>query len=543
MMANENGEKLDYDYEDIADGEEGVEYEYVEAPAAEDGVEYEYVEEPAPEAPAAEEGVEYEYVEEPAPEAPAAEEGVEYEYVEEPAPEAPAAVEESEPALPPETETPAGTEEEALSADNLESLPAGEEKEPSAETEAPAGTEEEALSADDLESLSADEGNEPPLPPETGNPLVQGEDPLSADDLESLSADEENEPPLPPEEGSYGLSSVALETLSGETPEEPVAEQETPAEPETAPGVVETAAVAVAVAAAAAVTAPAEEEKPTPAPAAQTGGDFVYDGASGPAAFTGTEASSAVVLSNAKGRFTRLGDWHLQITETSVSQIEGQAGQTVVLPDGVYSHGVLITGEGEQIPFANVSELTVPAADPDQCTLMLSNMTTMALTGHAGETVELDNASGLLVGPDDAVLYFSGLNRLVIPEIVETAEGPAPVRAVSANEPLVRLSGGGEPSGKAFVFAAGDGEKKTDAAVILVKTGYTTYGWNVVFDDGTTMSLADVRTFQAKHDALPAANGTIAYRGAKLSFSGAKKIKVVEKPAYCGYGIAPEKAD
>ena len=566
-MANENttGEETEYEYEEVAEGEEAIAYEYAEAPAAEDGVEYEYVEVPAAEAetPAAEEGVEYEYVEVPAAEAeaPAAEEGVEYEYV-----EAPAAEEgvEYEYVEAPAAEAEAPAAEEGVEYEYVEA-PAAEAETPAAEAEAPAaeeGVEYEYVEAPaaEAEAPAAEESVEPPLPPEPETPVQQDDDFLSADALESLPETAGDEPPLPPEDDAFGLSVSDLETVSDEPAapteaalteevsapvEEPVAVEETeeaaaPAEEapvaESVPDETPVAAAAVAVAAVAAIDASDAKEEPATPDVSASDEPFVYEGRSGTLSFNG----SAITLSNATGIFNHLENWHLQITEMSVSQLEGQAGQTVALTEGLYNQGLLITGDGEQYPFANVSELTVPAADPDQCMLLMSGTTVLSLAGHAGETIELENASGMLIGPNDSLLHFSGLTKLVVPEAVQTAEPAEAPQSAPAAETVVRIFADSDADGKAFVFTAEDGEKSTDAAVVLIKTGYRPYGWNVAFDDGTTMSLADVRIYQSKHGDLPAANGTITYKDAKLSFTGAKRIRIVEKPAYCGYGVAPE---
>ena len=91
-----------------------------------------------------------------------------------------------------------------------------------------------------------------------------------------------------------------------------------------------------------------------------------------------------------------------------------------------------------------------------------------------------------------------------------------------------------------FTFTAKDGIVETDGENILIKAGYSLYGWNVAFANGQTMSLADVRTYQTKHASLPDKAGTVSYGEARLTFKNAKKIGVYEKPSYCGYGQKPE---
>ena len=166
----------------------------------------------------------------------------------------------------------------------------------------------------------------------------------------------------------------------------------------------------------------------------------------------------------------------------------------------------------------------------------------MSLAGHEGSVIALDGANGMLVGPNESKLYFSGLASLTVPAANEQAATASPVSApVSSNAPVSFVVGReADQAAAGCVFAADSGEAATTEPVILVKTGYSLYGWNVVFKSGLTMSLADVRTYQTKHDALPEADGQITYKNAKLDFAGASRIKVFEKPSYCGYGKAPE---
>ena len=571
---------IEYEYVEVPEGEvppaadgEQYEYEYVEAPAdaaaqPADGTEeqYEYVEVPAGEAQPAADGeqYEYEYVEAPAPEAEE-----QYEYVEVP---------EGEAAQYEYAEVPEG-----------EAQPAGEEHYEYEYVEAPAEQTEqkaEEYSIDDLlEEEDSAPANEPPLPPETEDSapeLPQWESETETDAAEApvpeiaetetaVSTPLETIPELPAEEASE----EDLETVSADFTPEPVAAsaendptvsdleslEEAPApEPEPAPvedvpetPVENTAEIdALAAEEIAAEAAPAEPEIAEEAQEAEQPSDdedslpatgaVPFDGRAGVTTFVGSAVQNAVVLTNDDGSFNRLADWHLVIGDVSVSQLSGQAGQTVALNEDAYNSGILITADGEQHLFANVGEIVIPAVDPDECTLILNSSVVMSLAGHEGSVIALDGANGMLVGPNESKLYFSGLASLTVPAANEQAATASPVSApVSSNAPVSFVVGReSDPTAAGFVFTAESGVVTTDEAVILVKTGYSLYGWNVVFNSGLTMSLADVRTYQTKHDALPESDGQITYKAARLDFTGATKIKVFEKPSYCGYGKAPE---
>ena len=539
-----DGTEEQYEYVEVPEGEaqpaadgEQYEYEYVEAPAPEAEEQYEYVEVPEGEA------AQYEYAEVPEGEAqPAGEEHYEYEYVEAPAEQTEQKAEEysiddlleeedsapaNEPPLPPETE------------DSAPELPQWESETDAAEAPVPEITAEapvpeiaetetavstpletipelpaEEASEEDLETVSADFTPEPVAASAENDPTVS--------DLESLEEAPAPEPepapvedvPETPVENTAEIDALAAEEIAAEA---------APAEPE----ITEEAQEA---------EQPSDDEDSLPAT-----GAVPFDGRAGVTTFVGSAVQNAVVLTNDDGSFNRLADWHLVIGDVSVSQLSGQAGQTVALNEDAYNSGILITADGEQHLFANVGEIVIPAVDPDECTLILNSSVVMSLAGHEGSVIALDGANGMLVGPNESKLYFSGLASLTVPAVNESAEAPVSAPIAPMDAPVAYAVGReADQAAAGCVFAADSGEAATTEPVILVKTGYSLYGWNVVFKSGLTMSLADVRTYQTKHDALPEADGQITYKNAKLDFAGASRIKVFEKPSYCGYGKAPE---
>lgn len=537
-----------------ADGtEEQYEYEYVEAPAdaaaqpAAENAEYEYVEAPAPETEEQYEYVEvpedeaaqYEYAEVPAEEAqPAGEEH--YEYVEAPAEQTEQQPEEysiddlfddedaapvTEPPLPPETEEaapavvpelePEQPAEEALPEVEQEASEAPAPVAPTAVPELESQTEPELpenddLSVEDLEAVAPEPAPTAVEPSEQDAPTVA--------DLESLEPEAEPAPlPEPEIENTAEIDALADQEIAQET---------APAEPEIAEEAQE-------------AEIPSEADDSLPAT-----GAVAFDGRAGVTTFVASTVQNAVVLTNDDGAFNRLADWHLIIGDVSVSQLSGQAGQTIALDENAYNSGILITADGEQQLFANVGEIVIPAVEPDECTLILNSSAVMSLAGHENSVIELNGANGMLVGPNESKLYFSGLASLTVPAANETAmpaEAPVSAPAAPMNAPVAYAVGHEtDQTAAGCVFTADSGEIATTEPVILVKTGYSLYGWNVVFKSGLTMSLADVRTYQTKHDALPESDGQITYRNAKLDFAGATRIKVFEKPSYCGYGKAPE---
>ena len=536
------GEAAEYEYVEVPE-DDNIQYEYVEAPAAEapaagEAVEYEYVEAPAAEAPAAGEAVEYEYVEAPAAETPAAGEEVEYEYVEAPAAEAPAV--EAEPELPPEEEIvppaaeiptaepqPAAPLAEPATVEAEPELPPEEEIVPPA-AEIPAAEPQSAVPLAEPAAVEA----EPELPPEE-NPAVGFEE------LEAVSESRVNEEY---ENVENTVSAEELETLEPPAQESAVAEEL----PQTGNEPAENTAAIDALADEtikeesrpvddAQVVAEETQEEYDPQDASDmiaATGAFSFDGTM-TQSFTGSETMDTVVLTNVMHAFDHISEWYLLISEFSVTPLAGQSGAEIPLSDDIFCQGAFINADGSAVSFANSSSLNVPA---DQTNLALCGMKVIPLTGQENSTIELENSAGMLIGPGGIQLMFSHLNKLTIPAVAGQTASAEPQDGPVAYA-LPRLQ---KQEQDIFTFTADSGTAETDQAVILVKTGYSLYGWNVVFANGQTMSLADVRTYQSKHGVLPDNSGVITYKQTQLTFKNAQGIRIYEKPSYCGYGKQPE---
>ena len=585
-LAEESGE---YEYVEVPAGEENVEYEYVEVPEGETdgGKQYEYVESPAETAVAPETAVTTETPEKPAiaetaeettanpeetateapepaetpnegafdfseimqaiPDAPVEPAPIEHDLkveeatlpVEAPAvePETPAAeletpaAEPEVPAAEPEApavelETPA-TEPEAPAVE-LE-MPAAEPEAPAAEPEAPAA-EPEAPAAEP--ETTAVELEAPAAEPET--PAVEPETPAA-------------EPEAPAAEPE--TTAVELETPAAE-PEAPAVEPEAPAtqtadETSTAIDTLATDTIAAEETPEKTAELIAEEaQEESDKPSAENDmlpptGAFAFDGAIA-ASFVGKDGADTVVLNNSARAFDRLSEWYLLISEFSVTPLMEQKGAEIPLSDDVFCQGAFVNPDGSAESFVNDLSLTVPN---DQTALALCGIKAISLAGQESSTIELEGASGMLIGPNGAQLLFTRLNKLVIPDLppVRQAAPESKQASVTSNTPVTyALPLESAPESDVFSFAESDGEQRTDAAVISIKTGYSPYGWNVTFKNGQAMSLADVRTYQSKHGVLPDTSGTVTFKRARLVFENAKKIRVYEKPAYCGYGKKPQ---
>lgn len=79
-------------------------------------------------------------------------------------------------------------------------------------------------------------------------------------------------------------------------------------------------------------------------------------------------------------------------------------------------------------------------------------------------------------------------------------------------------------------------EGNTDNNIIHINAGYDTYGWLAEFDNGLVMSLEDVRKYQIRNGALPAASGVIRYGANQCRFSNIERILIYQSVRYFSYG-------
>ncbi|MGN0904001.1 MAG: hypothetical protein ACI4PW_02480 [Alphaproteobacteria bacterium] len=272
-----------------------------------------------------------------------------------------------------------------------------------------------------------------------------------------------------------------------------------------------------------------ERDPPEPSDMLPPTGTFLFFGESGVSSFSGNKDRSTVFLSNDNGHFNDLSGWYLVVSTLSQTQ-----DKNTVLPDGLFCQGIVTTQDGTSHVFSNQENLPAWAEDGKQppFSLVLNSLDVVSLAGRAGTALELDGANGILIGPNKARLIFSGVEKIIIPAPAEPETHvyvqPEPEEPVDADS---------------FTFTLEDAsrgaQETTDASHIVIKAGYSLYGWNVAFENGQTMSLADVRLYRSKHHELPDSAGVITYRQGSLSFTGAQSIKAYEKPSYCGYGLPP----
>ncbi len=72
---------------------------------------------------------------------------------------------------------------------------------------------------------------------------------------------------------------------------------------------------------------------------------------------------------------------------------------------------------------------------------------------------------------------------------------------------------------------------------IHISCGYDAYGWLIQFDNGTAMSLADVREFQLRKGFLPDRGGVIYYGENENVFKDIERIVIYQSTQYFSYGV------
>ena len=388
-----------------------------------------------------------------------------------------------------------------------------EEEAPLSEAPAPAPQtvpEEKSSETMDLEAIVEKDD------PKTLAPV---ESDISAEDLESLEMPSETTAPVEPAgmEMLTTVTAAAVGTAAIDALAEKAAEEA--ARPENDAQIIAEETQEEAD--------PQEESDMLPAT-----GAYSFDGTQS-ASFKSSDVMDSIVLTNIAHAFDKLSEWYLLVSEFSITHLKEQNGAEIPLSEDAFYQGVFWNADGSQRYFTNETLLTVPA---DQTNLVLCGIKTMSLAGQENSTIDLSDANGMLIGPNAVQLTFSHVKKLTIPDIsAQPAGNPVP------DTPVVHdLSPAAKKSRNVFVYSADGSSSETDQEQILIKIGYSLYGWNVAFDNGQTMSLADVRTYQTKHDALPSAGGKISYGKSELKFKNARKISVYEKPSYCGYGKKPE---
>lgn len=164
--------------------------------------------------------------------------------------------------------------------------------------------------------------------------------------------------------------------------------------------------------------------------------------------------------------------------------------------------------------------------------ISVTDFTIVGLADKYGKAIEIpEHCDGLIVGPNKSVLYFDNIDEIIIAKSAEDRGLEEDIQkwiSGNINDNMYRFDA--NSNSDEFI-----GSEENN--IIHINAGYSTYGWNVVFENGIRMSLADVKEYQSRHAKLPSPSGMV-IRGAKtLTFSNVEKILVYQPAQYFGYGF------
>ncbi len=132
----------------------------------------------------------------------------------------------------------------------------------------------------------------------------------------------------------------------------------------------------------------------------------------------------------------------------------------------------------------------------------------------------LEPKRGIITGPKGVHVLFAGLKTISL-QIKEKEADNSP-----KTEFLKWYSGdlGDDYFEYSIASEASEITGNENIRSIYIKTGTSSYGWNVRFDNGIFMNLADVQEYQRRKGRLPDNNGVISYGRKLLTFKNIEKI-------------------
>ncbi|MDD4556313.1 MAG: hypothetical protein PHE89_03165 [Alphaproteobacteria bacterium] len=258
--------------------------------------------------------------------------------------------------------------------------------------------------------------------------------------------------------------------------------------------------------------------------------------------FFASRKKDTVYIGNAEE--SELSQWTLIVLDRKMFTLK-KGSNTFPLVKNAVRFSKLIKDGQERIGFFNEETYeTLPQADSfgmiegkfitgqvgEDSGLLINDFINISLVDFAGKKLEFDSPiSGMLVGPNGAILYFSNLKNLILPQ-----KGKKQLE--DYQESSVKLS---SDVARAFLLNAQDEAKTfsgtTEMSNININVGITTYGWNVSFDNEVTMSLRDLMSYQAKNGHMPSENGKITYGRKEFAFEKIKHIAFYEAQQYFSY--------
>lgn len=340
-------------------------------------------------------------------------------------------------------------------------------------------------------------------------------------------------------EAARGVPDVTVPAVPSqeETTTAPVVPEEMPA-----PSVSQAAAQSVA----AAVSVPAEEALQSPG-----AGEKIYNfnRQSGIQKFVAEERNGVIVLNDLDYEKNELKNWNLLFIENTWQEVPRDTKEiTVPMKQAsfrvaeVIQQGMLPLRLYDQENFGfetpgnalSMADGKIISGLNSDKALMINDFTVQRLQNFEGRELNFNRSrSGLLTGPDGALLYFAGVVKIVIP----AAQSVKKNLQDNLKRIAKRYSGSLADNYGRYSAASlgGEFEATPERNSIYLKIGKSAYGWSVRFDNGLVMSMADIREYQLRNGKLPQPDGIIAYGNKQLLFRGCARIVIYQEAEYFSY--------
>lgn len=340
-------------------------------------------------------------------------------------------------------------------------------------------------------------------------------------------------------EAARGVPDVTVLAVPSqeETTTAPVVPEEMPA-----PSVSQAAVQSVA----AAVSVPAEEALQSPG-----AGEKIYNfnRQSGIQKFVAEERNGVIVLNDLDYEKNELKNWNLLFIENTWQEVPRDTKEiTVPMKQAsfrvaeVIQQGMLPLRLYDQENFGfetpgnalSMADGKIISGLNSDKALMINDFTVQRLQNFEGRELNFNRSrSGLLTGPDGALLYFAGVVKIVIP----AAQSVKKNLQDNLKRIAKRYSGSLADNYGRYSAASlgGEFEATPERNSIYLKIGKSAYGWSVRFDNGLVMSMADIREYQLRNGKLPQPDGIIAYGNKQLLFRGCARIVIYQEAEYFSY--------
>ena len=167
--------------------------------------------------------------------------------------------------------------------------------------------------------------------------------------------------------------------------------------------------------------------------------------------------------------------------------------------------------------------------------LAVSEFTTYALKDYVGKKLcFFEPASGILCGAGGTMVFFSNVQNLWVPNSTIAVQDEQKLKY------KISKWYSGSLHDKYFEFDALSESSEVigndEVKAIHLNVENNTLGWNVMFDNGVTLGLHDLREYQIKYGKLPSSNGVVQFGQKTLKFQNIERIVVYKSPQYFFYG-------